>query len=198
MNKNLALFDFDGTLTRKDSLLEFIKFYHGQTSFKRGFLRHTNWLVAMKLGLATRARVKERILIHFFKGETVKKFKERATVFSLTTLPKLVRKDALAQLKKHQENGDRVVIISASAEDWLMPWCKAHGLELLATKLNKKEGQITGEISGLNCSGYEKVRRIKELIHLKEYKNIYAYGDSQGDKEMLELSTHSFYKRFQG
>jgi phosphatidylglycerophosphatase C len=56
--------------------------------------------------------------------------------------------------------------------------------------------RLTGRISGLNCHGQEKVRRIKESFPLDQYQEIYAYGDTSGDKPMLDLATHRFYKPF--
>lgn len=196
MRNKLALFDFDGTITKKDSLIEFFKFYRGRNKTVRNLLAHSHWLLAMKLGLVANARVKERLLTHFFKDEPTEIFEERARNFSLHHLPQLVRKDALAQIKKHQKEGDRVIVISASAEDWLKPWCHLNKLELLATKLEKKGGKLTGKISGNNCNGPEKAKRIMELVDLNEYKVIYAYGDSKGDKEMFEIASHSFYRKF--
>ncbi|MBK6266515.1 HAD-IB family hydrolase [Marivirga sp. S37H4] len=196
MKKNLALFDFDGTITKKDSLIEFLKFYFGKKKTILGFLSHSHLLVAMKMGIVANALVKEKILTYFFKGEPVKIFKEQAIDFSFHVLPQLVRMDALAQIKKHQKEGDRVIVISASAEDWLRPWCDANGLETLATKLEKKAGKLTGRIAGKNCNGAEKVKRILELLKVEDYESIYAYGDSKGDKEMLEISSHPVYRKF--
>ena len=53
-----------------------------------------------------------------------------------------------------------------------------------------------GRCDGDNCHGQEKVRRIKEAYPLDQYREIYAYGDTGGDRPMLGLATHSFYKPF--
>ena len=64
----IAVFDFDGTVTTKDTLLEFIKFVRGPVSFYAGFLRYAPQLLAYKLGLYPNWKVKQQIFSHFFKG----------------------------------------------------------------------------------------------------------------------------------
>ena len=69
-------------------------------------------------------------------------------------------------------------------------------LRLLGTKLMTRNGKITGKIDGKNCHGSEKVCRIEERYNLSDYTDIYCYGDTRGDKPMLELGTIKFYKPF--
>jgi phosphoserine phosphatase len=47
-----------------------------------------------------------------------------------------------------------------------------------------------------NCYGEEKVRRIRASYNLDEFNHIYAYGDSEGDKAMLDLAHEHDYKHF--
>jgi phosphoserine phosphatase len=55
---------------------------------------------------------------------------------------------------------------------------------------------ITGKIKGKNNHGEQKAMNIRELWNLNEYEEIYAYGDSPGDRPMMDLATKSFYKPF--
>jgi len=89
-----------------------------------------------------------------------------------------------------------VVIVSASAENWLRNWCLTQGVSILATRLQDNNGRITGKIEGHNCHGEEKVHRVHEAYDLSEYAKIYCYGDTKGDKPLLGLATFSFYKPF--
>jgi len=59
-----------------------------------------------------------------------------------------------------------------------------------------KGGVVTGKLLSKNCYGIEKANRIQEVYNLSDYKHIYAYGDSRGDRELLELADESFYKPF--
>ncbi|MBE7170941.1 MAG: HAD-IB family hydrolase [Williamsia sp.] len=196
MNKSIAFFDFDGTITTKDTLLEFIKFYRGEFNFYLGFLIYAPFLVAYKLGLIPNWVAKQKVLQFFFKGESIAQFQQRCEGFAAQKLPALLRPKALAEIKKLQAAGSTVVIVSASAENWIRPWAAQNNLGLMGTRLATKEGKITGKIDGQNCHGDEKVCRIKEKFDLAEYKEIYCYGDTSGDKPMLAIGTKSFYKPF--
>lgn len=196
MKQNLALFDFDGTISRKDSMIEFLKFYKGKRKVILAFVQHIHWLVLMYLGLVENWKVKEKIWVALIGNTKLESFNKSAEKFSLEVLSELIYEKALNQIKKHQNNNDRVIIISASAENWLKPWCEVHQLELISTQLEVENEVITGRLKGNNCNGNEKVNRIKQVINLNDYEEIYAYGNSSGDKEMLALATHSHYKVF--
>jgi HAD superfamily phosphoserine phosphatase-like hydrolase len=92
--------------------------------------------------------------------------------------------------------GFEIVVVSASADSWIKQWCDKFGLQLIASKLKLVGGKITGLLDGENCNGAEKVRRIRERYDLTEFSEIYCYGDSAGDKEMLAIATKSFFKPF--
>jgi HAD superfamily hydrolase (TIGR01490 family) len=116
--------------------------------------------------------------------------------YSISQIDYIVRPKAIDRLCWHTEQGHKVVIVSASIECWLAPWCKKNGFELLATKLEVKNGVVTGNLLGSNCFGIEKVNRIKDKYDLSQFNYIYAYGDSKGDIQMLDLANESFYKPF--
>jgi phosphatidylglycerophosphatase C len=196
VSKKLALFDFDGTITTKDSFLEFLKFHKGGLNFLFGFALLSPYLVAMKLGLIPNWKAKEIVLKYFLNGLSVEDMKNVSADFSAKIIPRLLRSRAMDQIKKHQENGDDIYIVSASAEDWLKPWCDQIGIKLIGTRLELVDGKITGKIDGNNCYGPEKVARVKAEIDISKYSEIYAYGDSRGDKEMLALAHYPHYKYF--
>jgi HAD superfamily hydrolase (TIGR01490 family) len=193
---NLALFDFDGTLTISDSFIEFIKFYKGKTRFRTGFILLSPFLVLYKLKLLENWRVKEMVLRYFFKDNLEKEFEDKCRSFSEEVMPNIIRKEALGTLLQHKHNNDRVIVISASAEDWVRPWTEKIGAELIGTKLEKQNGKLTGNLFGKNCYGSEKVNRLKQYTDISEYSEISVYGDSRGDKELLNLGTKKFYKPF--
>ncbi|PTB96544.1 HAD-IB family hydrolase [Marivirga lumbricoides] len=195
--KNLVLFDFDGTISKKDSMIEFLKYYSGKTKFYLTFLGHIHWIIGMHLGIIEKWRVKQKIWVHLFRNTNEVDFNQKAEFFSLHILPHILYKDALERIKSHKAGGDRVIIITASAANWISPWCKSFNVELISTCLEVKNGIVTGKIEGKNCNGIEKVHRIKQLLSLSDFKYIYAYGNSKGDKEMLDIASHPFYKFFQ-
>ena len=195
-SKKLAIFDFDGTITTRDTLLEFIRFYSGNIKFLAGFLFASPVIVLSKLKIIPNWRAKEIVLTWFFKNEDFDHFNEKGKAFALNYTPALVRSKANEEISLYLQSGWRVVVVSASAENWVKPWCDSVGVECIATKLETRENKLTGKISGKNCYGPEKVARIREQLNPAEYHDIVVYGDSAGDREMLLLGTERFYKPF--
>lgn len=192
----LALFDFDGTITTKDTLLEFIIHTHGRRSFWRGIMVLSPVLFLFKAKIIPNWKAKELMLSYFFRGMDYGEFEKKCSSFAADVVPSLIRKQAMEKIDSHLRLGDRVVIVSASPENWVKKWADAHGLECLATRMQVTGGAITGKFSGKNCHGPEKVERIKCHINLADFNEIHAYGDSQGDKPMMKLATASYYKPF--
>ena len=196
MQKSIAFFDFDGTITRKDTMLEFTRYSRGYSRYWIGICLISPWLIAMKMGLISKRRAKEKFLTYFFEKTDIEKFRADCLSFTVHIIPRLVKQDALLAIKKHREENSEIVIVSASAEDWVAPWCMQNNLQYICTRLEVKEQKITGKLLGQNCNGPEKVNRIKEKFDTADYENIYCYGDSKDDKQMLQLATHPSYKIF--
>ena len=192
----IAFFDFDGTITKDDSLIKFIHFAVGDIIFIGKMMILSPMLIAYKLKLIPNDKAKEIMLSFFFKGMTFKHFESIARDYSFHHITTILRPQAMEKIKWHQQEGHKVVIVSASIECWLRPWCEEHNLELLGTKLAYKDGIFIGKFLSKNCYGIEKEKRIKEIYTLEDYEYIYAYGDSAGDKELLALANESFYKPF--
>jgi phosphatidylglycerophosphatase C len=194
--KKIAFFDFDGTITQKDTLLEIIKFQKGKLAFYLGFVIHIPWLIAYKIKLLDNASVKQKILTYFFGGLHANIFQKKCDLFGEEVIPKLVRPGAIQEFKKLRDQGFQIVVVSASAENWIKKWANSNSLKLLATKLEVKNGVITGRIDGKNYQGEQKVMVIRELWDLDAYEEIYVYGDTQGDMPMMALGTKSYFKPF--
>jgi phosphatidylglycerophosphatase C len=208
VNRQIAFLDFDGTITTKDTLLEMIKFSKGSFRFYLGFLINSPWLLAWKAGVISNQRAKERMLTWFFGGMQLDAFQDTCNRFAATAIPNLIRPKALHEVRLLQEKGVEVVIVSASPSNWLQPWTDQLGTALLATRLETRNHppqpqpgvpvtiRLTGKILDRNCHGEEKVCRIRGSYDLSAYDNILAYGDSSGDKPMLALANHAFFKPF--
>ena len=68
--------------------------------------------------------------------------------------------------------------------------------DLICTQLETDEnGLITGKIKGNNCWGVEKINRLENLLGTKDQYELYAYGDSRGDLELLDNADHAFYRK---
>jgi phosphatidylglycerophosphatase C len=196
VKKEIAFFDFDGTITTKDTLLEFIKFSKGHFRFYLGFLLHLPYLIAYKLKIISNQGAKEKMLSFFFSNTPLEHFTATCNAFSKNILPRLIRPKALEEIKRLQQKNVLVVIVSASPENWIENWASRYQVQLLASRLETRNQKITGKLMGKNCHGSEKVSRITEVYDLSQYHIVAAYGDSPGDKPMLQLATHAYYKPF--
>lgn len=196
MKRRIAFFDFDGTITTKDTLLEIIKYQKGNFLFYIGFLLNASFLIAYKLKMIRNSTAKQQVLKFFFNKTPLTLFQKKCDDFTIKKLPALIRPKALIEIKKLQELKAEVVIVSASAANWLQQWANENGAKLICTNLVIKNEKLTGNIDGENCHGEEKVKRIKAAYDLSQYDEIYCYGDTSRDKPMLAIGTHSFYKPF--
>ncbi|MDD3475334.1 MAG: HAD family hydrolase [Sulfurimonas sp.] len=185
---NLALFDFDGTLTTKDSLDEFLRYSVGKNRYLLNMLKFIPNFALWKLRFISNSKAKERLFEIFFKGMDEALFRAKAKSFSLYKLDSIINEQRMNILKEHQQSNTRVVIVSASMKCWLEPWCRKNDIELLSTELKFEDGKYSGKFLTPNCHGQEKTNRIKEYLNLDEYETIYAYGDSSGDMQMLAMA----------
>jgi len=186
---NIVLFDFDGTLTKKDSFLEFIKFSVGKRKFYLGLMALLPTILLYKLGFIKNYCAKLEILNYFFKDKSI--FYKKTNSFK-KEIYRILRDEMYERLKWHKKNEDLVVIVSASLRCYLKDWCKEEGIELIATEIEFADGKITYKTK--NCYGKQKVVRIREKYDLDKYDEIFAYGDSKGDLEMLNLADNAFYR----
>jgi len=194
--KKIAFFDFDGTITTKDTMFALIRHQKGSAKFYLGFFFNIPVFAALKLKLISNQAAKKRLLSYFFKGTALSTFQLKCDAFATGALPAIIRTGALEEIKKLKDSGFTIVVVSASAENWIRKWTGDMGLNLLATQLETVDGKLTGKLSGPNCNGAEKEVRIRSAYDLSKFDEIYCYGDSNGDKQMLALGTKSFYKPF--
>lgn len=192
----ISFFDFDGTVTKEDSLIKFIRFAVGDMKTAWGMLLLSPMLITYKLKLIPNYKAKKWMLSYFFKGMKEQRFLKKAEEYSLKHIDTILRPKAMEKIAWHKDQGHKVVIVSASIEFWLKPWCDKNDLGVIATKIEIQGGIVTGKLLTKNCYGIEKSNRVKEAYNLSEYEHIYAYGDTHGDKELLELADESFYKPF--
>jgi HAD superfamily hydrolase (TIGR01490 family) len=108
-----------------------------------------------------------------------------------------MRPEAQSRALWHQTQGHTLAIVSASLDIYLASVANRLGFnELICSRLEIQNGTVTGKLIGHNCRGAEKVRRLTERFGDLKAFDLYAYGDSDGDKEMLAAAQHPFYRKF--
>jgi phosphatidylglycerophosphatase C len=193
---HIAAFDFDGTLVFRNTLIDFIFFTFGFWKTVLRFIPLLPGLLRYKLGKISNEEAKTRLFGIFFKDMSAevfnglcKKYAQRLEVY--------LNPEAIQKVRWHQQQGHEVLIVSASIDNWIYPLAELHNIKIvLGTKAEFKEEKLTGKFSTKNCYGPEKANRIlQHYPNLHEYE-LWAYGDTVGDREMLELAQHPYYKTF--
>lgn len=194
----VAAFDFDGTLTYKDTLLPFLSFITSsfQTSYCLALLLPK--LLTCLFHNNYRQLAKEAMLKRILGGMPIEYVRQWGQKFASGPLLQKIRPEGLTKLRWHKEQGHRCLLVSANLDVYLEPWALQAGFnDLLCSRVEAdNEGKLTGKLVGLNCWGPEKTRRLHQLLGTKENYVLYAYGDSRGDRPMLELADYPFYRRF--
>ena len=191
--KQVVAFDFDGTLTTRDTLLAFIRYAKGTLAFAFGFLRYTHLLVLMKLGLYPNWKAKQKVFAHFFKDTTIDDFNAVCQAFAASS-KHLLRPKGIEAIDKALNEGSEVLIVSASIDNWVQPFFPE--VKVLGTQIEVEDGKLTGRLLTKNCYGQEKVNRILTLYPNRQDYHLTAFGDSNGDKELLAFADESFFKPF--
>lgn len=200
MKKKIYCFDFDGTLTTSDTLLEFIKYAKGRGRFLMVFLMYSPLLVLMKLHLYPNWKAKQQIFAHLFAGIRIEKFDALCRGFAEES-QHLLRPKGITLMHEALVAGAQVFIVSASIDNWVRPFFDIRnlkGVQVLGTQIEVEDGKLTGNFKSNNCYGKEKVHRIAEALksfERSEYE-IEAFGDSRGDKEMLAFADKGHFKPF--
>ncbi|WP_297984192.1 HAD-IB family hydrolase [uncultured Chryseobacterium sp.] len=193
--KKLYFFDFDGTLTYKDTMFMFLKFYNS-SKFTSQLIKHIPLFILLKLKLSDAEEVKKSFIASILKGERQERIEQKAQQFFEENYPKIFRKNALDFIENIDSEKTESFIVSASLDIWVKPFANKFNMTLLATQAEFKNGIYTGNFIGKNCNGQEKVNRIVKAIEGKKYDKTIAFGDTDGDKPMLSWANESYFEFF--
>jgi len=194
----IVAFDFDGTLTVRDSFRAFLRWRAGPLEYYFGLLRLTPAAVAW-LFHRSRQRLKAAMVHVYLSGLPREHLEREAAEFAALAAPLLMRPDALKAWRRHRLDGARMVIVTASPDVLVWPFARGLGADLLlGTRLAfDSHDRVTGAVEGANCRGAEKVRRLREAFG-PDVRLLAAYGDTAGDNEMLEIADEKFMRLFTG
>lgn len=191
---NLALFDFDGTITTREMLPDFFRNVVPKSRLIAGQVLLAPLIIGYKLGVVSGVKVRSAIVRVGLAGLDLKVYEACGANFAQQALPKVLRKEVMARIEWHKHRGDRVVVVSGAFDVYLSHWCREHDVGLVCSALEHREGRLTGRYLGAQCVRAEKARRVGAAYDLASYESIYAYGDTPEDAELLELAHHKFYR----
>ncbi len=194
----VATFDFDGTLTHRDTLLPFLRFVSGFPVFTVNSVRVAPALLRFVVGNIDNQQAKEAVLHRFISSKSRHELMDLGKKFSEEKISRMVRAEGIDRLKWHQQQGHTCILVSASLDVYLEHWSRSLNFDGLAcSRLDyDADGRATGALRGRNCHGAEKLRRLRKLVDDAEVTELHAYGDSSGDRELLAAADHAYFRKF--
>ena len=190
--KAVVFIDFDGTITFKDSFIEFIKFTDGTFKYVLCLIYNSPFILFYFLKLYPNQKLKERFFSFFYKGEKETVLLQKGNEFCERLLQNYCYASAMKVIQMHKRKGHDVFILTASSGIWLNLWCETNEVQLIGTTFEVKNDCYTGKIKGNNCYGIEKLYKIQHLLGNYDLTKSYAYGDTKSDKYYLDIIKNSY------
>lgn len=192
MQKKYALFDFDGTLCKGDSIFRFCLYAHKQHFSTRRQLLAGLWAaVQFKTGRITIEQAKQ-VALAWMKGRSTLEMQDLSLRFCREVLVPRFFPDGIAALQKEKKEGATVLLITASPSFYLEPMKDILGVaDVIGTRMDVGPDCLYTSLVGDNCRGVQKPLRLAEYLASKGQRLAYdtsaAYGNSTGDLPMLEV-----------
>lgn len=191
---DLALFDFDGTITIRDTMPDFVRAALPRPRLMAGRLLLAPMVLGYRAGRVSGVAVRAAIARVGFTGLDAAGYDAHGRRFAADVLPGLVRPSALARIDWHRRRGDTVVVVSGGLDAYLAPWAAAHGLPLLCSVLERRDGRLTGRYAGPQCVRAEKARRVRAAYDVAAFERVHAYGDTAEDRAMLDMADVAHFR----
>ena len=197
----IAAFDFDGTLTRRDTLLPFLARGLGWPRFLLALLQCSPWLAGYAVRLVRNDAAKARLLRATLSGRTLSELDDWTSRWLAQDFAGQVQDWTMARLAWHRQAGHCCVLVSASPDIYLRRVASQLGFDgLICTEMEVQGARLTGRMHTPNCHGEQKVLRLQAWLSARfggesaQAMLLYAYGDTAGDKPMLRLARHAWYR----
>ncbi len=191
---NIALFDFDGTVTNEDTYTTFI--FYSTPTFRIiiGIVLVWPVILLYKMGWLSASKTRPILSKVAFWNRKESDVIRSARQYAEEYLPTVIRSEAKQRLHWHQAQGDQIYLVSASLDVYLKEWCKAWGIELVCSELEVNNLRYSGGYVQGDCSGENKVNFLRRVVNVERFDKIYAYGDTYEDLPMLALADEKVYQ----
>lgn len=183
-SRRVAAFDFDGTLARRDTLMPFLAKLAGVPAFTKALVaQHKRYRV-------DRDEAKADLLRRILGGRAVADVEGFGSDYAVG-LHHLLRPEMMETLRWHRSEGHTLVIVSASLGFYLRPLGDTLGFDhVISVEMEERDGVLTGELAAPNVRGPEKIKRLRALLDDDTTTELWAYGDSDGDAELLAAANY--------
>ena len=193
--KTLVVFDFDKTITTKHTFWRFLKFVIGTPSFIFLFFRYFRNVIKVLQKKMDVMQLRKMVLVDIFENYSWDKYLWKSKNFANTKINSWINKEAIEKLEFHKSQNHIIALVSNATEEYLNEWAKDIGFDLIiGTKLEVVEGKLTGRTKGGDCFGLNKLIRLEEMVGSLSNYELYVYGDSRGDAELLSKAQYPFYR----
>lgn len=197
----VAAFDFDGTLTQRDTFTPFLARGLGWPRFAWAIIRCLPWLAGYALRLVPNHVAKQKLMLVTLKGRSTPEMDDWTTRWLANDFPGQLRDWTMARLAWHQQQGHCCVMVSASPNIYLERVARQLGFDdLICTEMEVTDGHLSGRMRTPNCYGEQKVVRLTAWLRLRfgvesaSAVTLYAYGDTPGDMPMLRMAGWAWYR----
>lgn len=194
--KTLVLLDFDGTVYRGDSMLDFARLLNPK-KYRRSMVLIFCLLPFYWVLPGYRDLLKIRFLQMNFAGIERRTLEEKGGLFHELNRENCFPK-ALSWLKEVDREMHEIVLVSASCREWLQPFAAEWKIKLICTELEYRNERCTGRWIGQNLRGMEKVKAVREKLDLSNYATVVAYGNERSDLAFREIAQRVEINYFQG
>lgn len=190
----VAAFDFDGTLIAGDSFTRFLLGLCGWSRLSRTLATSFTTMFVANGYRLDRDASKADVVARLLSGYPAEHVAREGQVFG-ARLAERIRPPMRSQVDWHRTRDHRLLLVSASPEVYLEPLGRQLGFDaVLGTRLEVgADGRLSGRLEGPNCRGAEKERRVREWLEANMADRpveMWAYGDSPGDRELLAMADH--------
>lgn len=151
-------------------------------------------IIGYKFGIVSGSVVRAAIVRLGFSGVPYDQYERKGREFVSLLLPGVIRPEVLEWIKWHKEQGDEVVVVSGALDIYLAQWCRSQGIECICSSLEHRNGVLTGRYLGAQCVKSEKARQVATRFDIRSFNEVFAYGDTVEDKELLALASRKFYQ----
>lgn len=190
---NLALFDFDGTITTRDVYPGFLQYCSPRWRVVLGWTVLALPYLLLKRGRFSPDCMRRIAALVTFAGASERRVRAAGERYAREVIPALLRPEAMERIAWHRAQGDRIVVVSGSMDAYLHPWCVANGVEVVCNRPAARNGRMTGFFAKEDCANEAKLRRLAELLDVRDYETVYAYGDTPADHAMLGAAHRRWY-----
>jgi phosphatidylglycerophosphatase C len=187
----IAAFDFDGTLSRRDTMLPFLRRLCGAPAVAAAAAREILPLLGALSGRGDRDTAKAAMIARLLTGRSTQEARRIGGEYGEMVVASRLRGGAVELVEWHRRRGDILVLVSAGLDLYLDRVAEVLGFDhALVTRLEEQEGRLTGRIAGANVRGAEKARLLGDLLG-ERARTLVAYGNSAGDREMLAMAARA-------